>query len=165
MPVLVPVDGVTNIEGISKTEGGEAEPRKVDMADVTDADLCDLLLVEAVQLERDNGIYTVGGNLRARLYNSFSIKDIKVPSVFADKYFDVLAIFGTALVGNDVIYELKLLKSPEEVEHLDGITTMELTEGTTEGRIYDLNGRRLTAEPTRGIFLVKKNGRYVRIAK
>lgn len=165
MPVLVPVDGVTNIEGISKTDGGEAEPRKVKMADVTDADLCDLLQVESVQLERDNGIYAVGGNLRARLYNSFSIKDIKVPTDITDKYFNVLAIFGTALVGNDVIYELKLLKSPEEVEHLDGITTMELTEGTTEGRIYDLNGRRLTAEPTRGIFLVKKNGRYVRIAK
>ena len=165
MPVLVPVDGVTTVDGISKTEGGVVEPRKVSITDVTDADLCDLLLVEAVQLERDNGIYTVGGNLRARLYNSFSIKDIKVPTVFTDKYFDVLAIFGTALVDNDVVYELKLLKSPEEVESPDGITTMDLTEGTTEGRIYDLNGRRLNAEPNRGIFIVKKDGRYVRMAK
>ena len=164
MPLLKPVSGVTTADGVTKTSGEAAVPRKVKTSQLTDADLCDLVLVEATRLERDGGIFAVDGDVRARLWNTFALSGITVPTVIADKYFDVTAIFGTNVLNGSVIYELGLLTSPVEVDP-SGITSLQADGAAGAKAFYDLNGRRLQTEPARGIYVVRMNGKYVKRGK
>lgn len=162
MPMLCKVSDVTDLTTVSIGEGEVAQPRTVSMEQLSDNDLCDYVLVKATRLERDGGIYAVGGDNRARLYNTFGISGIKVPSILEGKLFDVTAIYGTNTLSGQPIYELKLLKSPEETSTF-GIDTVKDSQTATV--CYDLNGRQLNAAPTRGIYVVMQNGRYVKVVK
>jgi hypothetical protein len=68
---------------------------------------------------RETGVYGVEGDVRARLYNTFSLKNLKVPTTVDKKRFNVFCIFGTDKLSGEVIDELYLLESPVEVEWED----------------------------------------------
>lgn len=164
VPVLLPVDGITSGETVTASQGAEAEPRAVTMDQLSPADLSDLVIVKAAQLERDGGIYAVGNGIKARVYNAFGISGITVPATFEGRYYDITAIFGTnTLTDGTVIYELKLTKPLEEVEDPTGIVSVQ-THAAAE-TFFDMNGRRLSAEPQHGVYLVRKDGRFVKRTK
>ena len=91
-----------------------AEPRKVSLTELSKTDYADFVLVENVELVRDKGVWAKEGDRQARLYNTFRIKNISVPSNITDKTFNVWAIYGTNTLNGETIEELYLLQSPEE---------------------------------------------------
>lgn len=163
MPMLAGVSGVTTADGVIVTDGGEAAPRNTTLAALTDNDLCDYVVVKSVQLEKNGGIFAVDGNMTARLYNTFGLNGIKVPTNYEGKYFDITAIFGTTLLNGEVVYELKLLKSPVEVEAPSGIQHVKTIQDKAE--YYDMSGRLLKSEPSHGVYLMKKGGVMVKKTK
>ena len=163
MPMLSYIEGATTTDNIAITEGSEPAPRRLKTENLSSRDFCDLVLVEATQLESDGGLYAVGGDVRARLYNTFGLSGIRVPATTEGKYFNVTAIFGTTDLNGTVINELKLLKSPEETTAPDGIETIE-TKYHVDA-YYDLNGRRLEGQPAHGVYIVRQNGMLVKKAK
>ena len=142
MMQVVGIEGTTNDNGLDYSSGEEVEPREVALETLTATDYSDLVVVKAVQLVDDGGVYAVSGDKRARLWNKFNIKNIKVPTKYAGKYYDVTAIFGTDVVNGQVIDELYLLKSPVEVEDPTGISTVTFDD-QTDAPLYNLQGQRV----------------------
>jgi hypothetical protein len=155
------IEGVTNDSGLKITTGSEVEPREVKFEDLTEDDYSDYVLVKAVQLERNNGVWAVSGDKRARLWNLFQIKGLSVPSNVEGKFFDVEAIYSTNKLNNQVINELEFLKSPIEVPDPEGGSGIEVigTETTSADATYfNLQGQRVSPN-TKGILI--RNGRKV----
>ena len=155
------IEGVTNDSGLKITTGSEVEPREVKFEDLTEDDYSDYVLVKAVQLERNNGVWAVSGDKRARLWNLFQIKGLSVPSNVEGKFFDVEAIYSTNKLNNQVINELEFLKSPIEVSDPEGGSGIEVigTETTSADATYfNLQGQRVSPN-TKGILI--RNGRKV----
>ena len=159
MPLLVGVSGKSAQADLTIiSDAMPAEPRHVTLAELTEADYCDLVTVEATHWTFDNGIYAVSGNRRVRLYNPFQIRNVSVPTDFDGKYFDVTAIFGTNTIRNvGVVEELKLLASPVEVEAPNGISAVTARQRGS-ATVYNLSGQRVS-DGYRG--LVVKDGRKV----
>ena len=119
MPWFTTVEGLSDSTSITITEGEKVEYRHVKLGTLTEADYADLLAVDTVQLVRESGVYAVEGDVRARLYNTFSLKNLKVPTTVDNKRFNVLCVYGTRLLNDEVIDELYLLESPKEVKWVD----------------------------------------------
>ena len=115
MVQVVGVEGSTNDSGLSITAGAEVKPREVKLEDMTAADYSDYVVVKAVQLERNNGVWAVSGDKRARLWNKFQISGISLPSNITGKYYDIETIYGTDDLNGQQIEELYLLKALVEV--------------------------------------------------
>ena len=114
MPVALGISGSTKVEDVNVTKDEPAEPRKVSLTELSKTDYADFVLVENVELVRDKGVWAKEGDRQARLYNTFRIKNISVPSNITDKTFNVWAIYGTNTLNGETIEELYLLQSPEE---------------------------------------------------
>ena len=128
MPKLKAVAELTTTDGLTIASGTEFAPREVKLEDLTEADYADYVVVKTVELIRDGGVFAVAGDKRARLFSTFKITGLKVPSDIAGKRFDVTCIFGTNVLNSEVIDECYLLKSPEEVEWTPVIESLTLTE-------------------------------------
>ena len=153
MPLLSATDA-TSAEGLTITAGSGVTPREVRFEDLTEADYADFVLVKAVKLVQDGGVYAVGGDNRARLWNKFNIKNIKVPSNYDGKYFDVKAIYGTDIINGTVIDELYLMDSLTEVEAPTGIVEMRQDIGDKSVPVYNLHGQRVSPT-TKGLLIYK----------
>lgn len=164
MPVLKGVSGVTTPSTVALSDGSEAVPVSVLTNQLGDNLLCDYVVVKSAQLERNNGIWAVNGDERIRLYNTFGVSGIKVPTTVDGKYYDITAIYGTNLLNGEIIYELKLLKSPEETTAPSGIQ-LATANGSATPVYYDLNGRRLSTAPVHGVYVVRQNGQVVKKAQ
>ena len=159
MPVLNFVSGKSSQTDLVVSSGGEVEPRHVTIDELTEADYCDLVLVEATHWISDGGVYAVSGDRRMRIFNPFQIKNISVPTDYEGKYYDVTAIFGTNTVKNvGVVEELKLLATPVEVEAPSGITPQLSTVNSQLSTSYNLSGQRVN-DGYRGLII--KDGRKV----
>ncbi|MBO4451278.1 MAG: M6 family metalloprotease domain-containing protein [Bacteroidaceae bacterium] len=119
MPWFVTVEGMSDSTSVTITEGKKVEYRHVKLGTLTEADYADLLAVDTVQLVRESGVFAVEGDVHARLYNTFGLKNLKVPTTVDNKRFNVLCIYGTRLLNGEVIDELYLLESPKEVKWVD----------------------------------------------
>ena len=119
MPWFTKVEDITDLSSVKVTEGEVAEFRHVKLGELTEADYADKIIVDTVQLERNGGVFALEGDVRARLFSYFGIKDLKVPADIDGKRFNVSCIFGTHLLSGEVIDELYLLESPKEVEWED----------------------------------------------
>ena len=119
MPQLVPAEGESTTESLSVSSGDAPLPKEILGEELTTDRYADLVLVQGLTLERNNGIFAVIGDRRVRLWNKFQIKSPKIslPSNISGKYYEVTAIYGTDVVNGEVIDELYLLNSP--VEGLD----------------------------------------------
>ena len=160
MPYLKAVEGKTSENDIAVIEGSTPQPRRLKMSKISESDYADMVVIDAATLVKDGGIWAVSGDNRARLANVFGIKNIKVPSSINDKYFDVTAIYGTNVVNGQVINELKLLKSPVEVEApSDAIVTVEANVTTADAPAFNLRGQRVDGG-YRGI-VVRGGKKYV----
>lgn len=136
MPVFEAVEGKTDASGVYTIISMEVEPYYLHISQLSERYYADMVKVQKVQLVNDGGVYAVLGDRRIRLYNPFKIKNVKVPTDLSKRY-DVTAIFGTDRVNGELIEELYLLKSPEQVDYteLTGISlpeTLELNVGRTK---------------------------------
>jgi hypothetical protein len=156
MPQGVGVNGVTDAANLEITGSSAPEPREVKFEDLTEADYADYVLVKQVQLVKDNGVWAVSDDLRARLWNKFQDSSIKLKN-YDGKYYDVYAIYGTDLLNNQVINELYMVKSPVEVAAPSAITTITIDDNA-DTPLYNLQGQRVDATH-RG--LVIRKGRVV----
>ena len=157
MMQAVGIAGKTDDAGLERTEGEAAEPREVTLENLTEKDYSDLVLVKAVKFVKEGSVWAVSGDKRARVYNKFRNKGIKVPSNYDGHYFDVTAIWGTGVVDGEVVDELYMTASPVEVDAPTGIRTVTFDDGA-EGPLYNLHGQRVDSSH-RGLVISK--GRVV----
>ena len=148
--------------------GWEAAPRQVSVADLSENDYADMIVLKSVPLERDVYTYAIDDDGRrvARLYSVFGISGIRIPTDIENKRFEINAIYGTHLMGSNVIDELYLLASPTEDEDAPtGVVLQEELTGKADAAVYDLQGRKLSPSvlkadtAKKGIYIV--NGRKV----
>ena len=158
MMQVVGIPDATNAYSLDIQSGFDVQPREVQFEDLTEADYSDYLVVKTVQLVKDGGVYAVSDDKRARLWNKLNVENIKVPSDYDGKYFDVTCIYGTDVVSGEVIDELYLMASPVEVEAPTAINEVIWKKDEGSSDLYNLNGQRVDRQ-YKG--LVIRNGRVV----
>ena len=142
MPQFTASGGSSSAESLSVSTGGAAQPVELFGEELTPARYADLVVVRGLTLVRDGGIFAIVGDHRIRLWNKFQIKSPKItlPSSIAGKFYDVTAIYGTDVVGGEVIDELYVLSSPVEGVDPDAIT-VPLADEPSPPRLYNLWGQ------------------------
>ncbi|MBR1415764.1 MAG: M6 family metalloprotease domain-containing protein [Prevotella sp.] len=152
MPFFTSVDEMTNDYGYTLTSGNKVEPRNIELRDVTQSDYADLLTLKAVSLTIDGGAWAIDEHHRIRVYNAFGIKNVKSPSDFDGKYFDITGIYHTNVVKGEVIDELAFVSNTpfQEVEAPSGIETLHTPlSPSTPVHVFTADGRKV-AEATVG---------------
>lgn len=144
MPQLISVEGESATESLSVSSGDAPLPIEILGEGLTTDRYADLVLVQGLTLERNNGIFAVIGDRRVRLWNKFQIKSPKIslPSSIAGKYYEVTAIYGTDVVNGEVIDELYLLNSPVEGLNPDAISAIP-AEADPDAVRYNISGQRV----------------------
>ena len=115
MPAAIAVENQTTTTSLAVTTGTSVKPREIAPEDITTADYADYLYVKKAQVTIDGGAWIVCGDHRMRLYNTFGVRNIKVPSDFEGKLFNIKCIYGTNILNDEVIDELYLMANLEEV--------------------------------------------------
>ncbi len=173
MPRLLTVEGITGEKGFTRTDGEEAQPRRVRLSELTDDDLCDFVTLTDVRVttvKENNSSYAmaVDEDASAFIYNLFKIKDLSMPKGYETKLFDITGIYGTRLfqVGDNSysdIYPTEKMKVVGDAPEL-AVTAVEY-DSTTESVYYTLDGCRVKAPTYPGIYLVKHGERMVKVVK
>ena len=157
IPTLTAVADMTSTIAVEVTAGSDAPlPHECDVANISDANLCDLIVLRGRTLTQNQGIWTSEGDKRIRIFNTFGLSksQLVVPTSYDGKFFDVTGILTTRLLNDEVIYELGLTTSPVEVES-QGIKTAPATTQESSAS-YNLSGMRVN-DQYRGIVI--RNGR------
>ncbi|MBO4463907.1 MAG: hypothetical protein J5797_06895, partial [Prevotella sp.] len=168
IPMMVAANASSNNSGFTVEKGYEVTPRRISLADLSDADRCDLVTLTAVTLERASSrVWAVNGDQRIRVFNIFQIPNLKgAPKALAGKYFDVTGIYYANKVSSKVIDEIEMTADIVEVEDPSGISTVSLEglDAATPAVVYSTDGRlvtrttvgRLSTLPLRrGLYIVK----------
>lgn len=160
IPQAVGLGDETNELGLTITAGSAAEPRAVRFENLTEADYCDLVVVKAVKLKRDNGIWAYSDNNSARIWaGNFGVATgIKSSDTFDGKYFDVTAVYSTNVKDGQIINELNVTKAVEQVEGPTAINAVRMDDKKESQQCHNLQGQRVD-DNYKG--LVIKNGRKV----
>ena len=121
MPQLSAVENATNVASVAVSTGAEeALPREVRHNDTLSDDmLCDLVVLRGVTMTLENKmIFVEVGNQRARVFNTFQLKNITMPKTTAleGKYFDIVGILTTAVLGDSLTYVISFTGPIVEVE-------------------------------------------------
>lgn len=148
MPVAMSTEG-TSADALFVTAGSGAQPREVTIDELTEADYCDYVLVKAGRLKYDSGVWVVNGQdeKMARLWNAMKITGITLKD-YDGNYYDIPAIYGTDVVGGNIINELYMLKTPTKVEAPTGIMQVANSQGktvNTNAAIYNMAGQRVNS--------------------
>ena len=149
MPLAMSTEG-TNADALSVTTGSEVQPHEVTIDELTEADYCDYVLVKAGKLKADGGVWVVNGQdeKMARLWNAMKITGISLKD-YNGNYYDIPAIYGTDVVGGNIINELYMLKTPTKVEAPTGIMQVANSQGktvNTNAAIYNMAGQRVNKD-------------------
>ena len=149
---LIGINDVSGADNITISGSQTVRPREVTLDELTEQDYADYVLVKAVRLERNNGVWAVSGDRRARLSNPFQISGINVPINYAGKYYDVEAIYGTNVLNGEVIDELYRTAKLTEVEAPSGIVELRLDAHDNRMPVYNLQGQRVSPT-TKGLLI------------
>ena len=160
LPELVKADG-TNADNLTVTEGAEAQPVEVSVADLlTDKYMCDFVTVKNVNittLEEGNytNTYAVDENEnKVMLYDKFKL-GVNIPTD-TEKY-DVTGILGTL---NESTNEVFLLSIEENMgTGIDGVT-VDNSEFDENAPVYNLAGQRVSKN-AKGI-LIQNGKKFIR---
>lgn len=152
MMQLVGIDAVSSAGNFTISGSKTVRPREVTLEELTEQDYADYVLVKAVQLERNNGVWAVSGSRRVRLSNLFQIQGINVPMNITGKYYDIEAIYGTNILNGEVIDELYRTAKFVEVEAPTGIVELWLDDADTHQPVYNLQGQRVSPA-TKGLLI------------
>ena len=140
MPVATLVELSSTVEAEA---GPGAQPRETTIDELTEADYCDYVLVKAVQLKSDGGVWATGETNRARMWNKFNLKGISVSKPYENLYFDVPAIYGTEVIKGELANELYLMDSPTKVDPPTGISQVMMDDVPADAPQYNLQGQRV----------------------
>ena len=154
MPLAMSTEG-TNADALSVTAGSDVQPHEVTIDELTEADYCDYVLVKAGKLKADGGVWVVNGQdeKMARLWNAMKITGISLKD-YNGNYYDIPAIYGTDVVGGNVINELYMLKTPTKVEAPTGIMQIVNDQDqTANSPIYNMAGQRVNSAK-KGLYIV-----------
>ena len=178
MPVFTSVDDMTNDYGYTLTNGNKVDARAVELKDIADSDYADLITLKAASLTIDGGAWAIDENHKIRVYNAFGIKNVKTPSNFDGKYFDITGIYHTNVLNGEVISELAFVSNTPFVEvdapsGIESIAANEVEPGT-RAVIFTTDGRKVAEATvgsiaqlplTRGVYVVKTGNKAWRIAR
>lgn len=160
IPQLQTVSGKTSADGLTIVAGGTAEPRCVDIGQLTADDYGDYVRLEGATLVGEgNTVYAVSGDLRLMVYNVFGISTQRI-SDYDGHLFDVEGIYYTRKVGTAVVDVLALTRSISETS-TDGICDVVADRQTHPGRYFDLSGRQIDGSkggknvPGKGVYFKK----------
>ena len=147
MPALKAVNELTTKASFIISKGNEAQPVSLHISQLDSTCYSNLVTVTKVQLVSDGGMFAVLGDKRYRLYNTFKINGIKVPTDLNKRY-DVTAVFGTNTLKGAIIDELYLLKSPAAVSY-NALTAISLPSELQlpVDRIYQLEPQFTPSKP------------------
>ena len=147
--------------GVTVTEGTAAEPVIVtDVSSVDQTQYANLITLQGIEMQRTtyeglSGLFAVMGGNYIRLFNTFGINGITVPSNYAGKTYDVTGILTTRQSTNGaIVKELALLQSPKESVY-NGIVNITHNADAT-ATYYTLDGRRVESVGTSGIYIERK---------
>ena len=145
MPVAMSTEG-TSADALFVTAGSGAQPREVNIDELTEADYCDYVLVKAGRLKYDSGVWVVNSNdeKKARLRNTFNVAGITLKD-YDGNYYDIPAIYGTNVVNGSVINELYMLTTPTKVEAPTGIMQIVSSlDDKANSPTYNMAGQRVS---------------------
>ena len=152
MMQLVGIDAVSSAGNFTISGSKTVQPREVTLEELTEQDYADYVLVKAVQLERNNGVWAVSGSRRVRLSNLFQIQGINVPMNITGKYYDIEAIYDTNILNGEVIDELYRTAKLVEVEAPTGIVELRQEDADINRPLYNLQGQRVSPA-TKGLLI------------
>lgn len=153
----VGINGTTTGDNLEVLAGEDVQPVEVTMENLSDIEYSEYVVLRAVQLERNNGIWVVSGDNRMLLTNPFALAGFGMMK-FTGKYYDVEAIYGTDVVDGEQVNVLYRVAAPVEVEAPTAINEVRWKKDEAGGDIYNLNGQRVDLQ-YKG--LVIRNGRVV----
>ena len=86
--------------------------------EVTTADRADLLTLHSVKLQTvaSSGVFAMRDGHQVRIYNTFTLRNLKNPTAFDGKRFDATGILVTRQLNGEIVDELALLSSITEAE-------------------------------------------------
>ena len=121
MPIATAIEGVTNDELLTITQGDEVQPHEKTIDELSAADYADFITIKSTEIKRVNNIlYAYNDNRDIHLSNTATLRMVD----FTDKLYDIIAIYGTTTSNNEVIDDLQLLSTPVQVADISvkGIT-------------------------------------------
>ena len=179
IPQLLPIEGLTIADDYTVTAGAEAQPREVEVASITEADLADLVVLRNVSMNTVDGltgVYVTDGSKYIRIYNDFQLKNITLPKNYEGYSYDLTGILLKAEVAGLEVFNLALTQSPDEVGvpiH-DGLKAILRSDDKQTVVVYTSDGR-MVAQTTigqlsqlslkRGVYVLKTAGRIVKMVK
>ena len=160
---MIQAEGVgasTNSGGLTINKSTEVKPVEVKLENLSELDYSEYVVLRAVQLERNNGVWVLDHDKRILLGNPFALQGFGMMN-FKDKYYDVEAIYGTDIQNGEVIDELYRVKALVEVpapEDVSGIEVIGTETTSADATYFNLQGQRVSPN-TKGILI--RNGRMV----
>ena len=165
VPELQKVDQLTNADGYTVSKGHKVTPRDISVEEVSEANYGDLITLKEASLVNDGGIWAIGGDNKIRLWNTFKLQKITVPTKLVDKYFDVTGIYHTNMLKDgQVVDELALTGELKEVVPSGIAATTDKADAGTKAIIYASDGRKV-AEATIGALSQLRLGHGVYVVK
>lgn len=162
LPELVKSD-ITDSKSITVTDGTEAMPTEVTVADLAgDKYLCDLVMVNNVHFTSEvSGNYTnyyildTEGANKVMVYDKFKV-GVEFPTNEDSKSYSVTGILGSASLSGKITNELFPIKIGDSVA--DGIADIEAATEAADTVVYNIAGQRLQ-KPQKGLNII--NGKKV----
>ena len=151
----------TILSSLNISGGDAVEPREVTLDELTDADLCDYVLVKAAKMvskkvDGKSGIYLETDDTSIRFFNNLKNlgvnKSVTMPKNYLNKYYDVPALYATYVDGDAISYAIYLLDKLTEVEAPSGIVELRLDAHDNRMPVYNLQGQRVSPT-TKGLLI------------
>ncbi len=167
------VEFLTNSNGYSVSGGNEVLPRELTLEELSEADRCDLVTIKGTALEKKSGYWAFSGERRVRLYNSYQLKGITVPTLNSKGRYDVTGLYITNKLSGNIIDEIQMTQSVtlnEEATGIDNVKTdpsQQITIYTTDGRLVGRTslGALQQLSLRSGIYIIKSTNKTWRMAR
>jgi len=152
------------VPDVQAVAGDEAVARPVTVAELSETDYSDLVVLSGVKLQKSSyqglsGIYVVDDDKYVRLFNTFGLtKDQLTMPTNYNKLYDITGIPVPRVQGSNVIMELGIVKSPTVAEP-NGISSATIAGQQSAPVYFTLAGRRIETVTQPGLYIVKQDGK------
>lgn len=166
IPTVQLINGFDAASCVSIASGTEVVPHTLLLDELTNAYYADLITLQSIEMKKTsvaglNGLYAVSGDTYVRLFNTFGVKGITVPTQYEGVRFDVTGILTTRVSNGTIVKELALMKSPKTTT----TTVIEQLRSTVDAApvYYTLTGRRVNNITAPGLYIVQQGGKLRKV--